>query len=70
MRIFFAIVLGALLFSITSPARATIRTGSFDTTIVFMDTTRLLACYVPTTYTDTNEYRLMICLHGLGDNSG
>lgn len=44
-------------------------TGSFDTDITFMAQARKLSVYVPTNYNPANSYRLMICLHGLGDNS-
>lgn len=45
------------------------KTGSFDTTITFSNSTRLLSAYVPTNYNPANKYKLMVCLHGLGDNS-
>jgi predicted esterase len=44
------------------------KTGSFDASITFMGKPRSMACYVPTSYDSTKTYRLMICLHGLGDN--
>src|SRR4051812_47149331 len=44
-------------------------TGSFDTSITFMSSSRQLSLYVPTTYNSATKYRLMVCLHGLGDNS-
>jgi predicted esterase len=43
-------------------------TGSFDTNITFMGASRKLSVYVPTNYSSANQYRLMVCLHGLGDN--
>lgn len=42
-------------------------TGSYDTTITFMGSHRAVSMHVPTTYTPATAYRLMICLHGLGD---
>ena len=44
-------------------------TGSFDTTITFMSQSRTLSIFVPPGYNSSIEYRLMIGLHGLGDNS-
>jgi predicted esterase len=44
-------------------------TGSFDTTIQFMSANRTLSFYVPTNYNPGTPAKLMICLHGLGDNS-
>lgn len=41
--------------------------GSYDTTITFLSSPRAVSMYVPTTYTPTTAYNLMICLHGLGD---
>ncbi len=43
-------------------------TGSYDTSITFMGKPRKVSLYVPTNYNASNKYRLMICLHGLGDN--
>ncbi len=45
------------------------QTGSFNTQIAFMGNTRTLSCYVPTNYNAATKYKLMIGLHGLGDNS-
>jgi hypothetical protein len=42
-------------------------TGSYDTTITFSGSPRAVSVYVPTSYDSTTKYRLMICLHGLGD---
>lgn len=44
-------------------------TGSYDTSITFMGAPRALSVYAPSTYTSTTAYRLMICLHGLGDTA-
>ncbi|MFI5201202.1 MAG: T9SS type A sorting domain-containing protein [Candidatus Kapaibacterium sp.] len=69
MRLLCALILGSSLLFSSFATQASTRTGSFDTTITFIGKTRLLSCYVPTKYNDTNKYRLMVCLHGLGDNS-
>jgi pimeloyl-ACP methyl ester carboxylesterase len=42
-------------------------TGSYDTTITFSGSPRAVSMYVPPTYDPTIKYRLMVCLHGLGD---
>jgi pimeloyl-ACP methyl ester carboxylesterase len=42
-------------------------TGSYDTTITFMGSPRAVSMHVPTTYSASTAYKLMICLHGLGD---
>jgi pimeloyl-ACP methyl ester carboxylesterase len=44
-------------------------TGSFNDTISFMSNSRQLSCYVPPTYNPAVPAKLMIGLHGLGDNS-
>lgn len=44
-------------------------TGSFDTTISFMGGARTLSVYVPLNYNSASPANLMVCLHGLGDNS-
>lgn len=54
-----------LLFAFT----ATAQTNSFNVTIPFASESRTLSCYVPENYDSTQSYELMICLHGLGDNS-
>ena len=56
-----------ILFLFISTRNVAQTTGSFDTTISFMSGTRALSIYVPTGYSPANKYRLMICLHGLGD---
>lgn len=45
------------------------KTGSFEETISFNGENRTLACYVPPDYDVNKEYRLIIALHGLGDNA-
>lgn len=45
------------------------QTGSFNTNITFAGGQRQLSIYVPTNYNAANDYQLMVCLHGLGDNS-
>jgi predicted esterase len=45
------------------------QTGSFNAQISFMGQNRTLSCYVPANYNAGNSYKLMIGLHGLGDNS-
>jgi enterochelin esterase-like enzyme len=42
-------------------------TGSFDTTITFNGSSRAVSMYVPPAYDPSIPYKLMICLHGLGD---
>jgi predicted esterase len=51
-----------------SVAASSQSTGSFDDNITFMGASRKLSVYVPTNYSSANQYRLMVCLHGLGDN--
>lgn len=63
----FAFVLFMLFASSTQLSAQT--TGSFDTTITFMSASRAISFHVPTTYNASNAYKLMVCLHGLGDNS-
>lgn len=45
------------------------QTGSFNQDITFMSAQRRLSCYVPANYNAATPARLMIGLHGLGDNS-
>lgn len=45
------------------------QTGKFLKTIDYMDEQRKVHMYVPDEYNEAESYRLMICLHGLGDNS-
>jgi predicted esterase len=48
---------------------AAVKTGSFNVQLPFQGGTRTVSVYVPPTYDSTQPYRLMIALHGLGDNS-
>ena len=65
-RIFHALLLAALS---AAPRIADAQTtGSFDTTVAFGSSQRALSLYVPTTYNAANKYRLLVCLHGLGDS--
>ncbi len=57
-----------LLISLTLTTAFATKKGSFDATITFNGASRGLAVYVPNNYDSTLKYRLMICLHGLGDN--
>ena len=66
MRNFFSSLLALLLILFAAPGFSQ-TTGSYDTTITFMGAPRQLSIYVPTSYNAANKYRLMICLHGLGD---
>ncbi len=59
-----------LLLFISSATIYGQKVGSFDTTITFSSANRQLSAYVPTNYNPANKYKLMVCLHGLGDNSG
>ncbi|MFO8054510.1 MAG: T9SS type A sorting domain-containing protein [Bacteroidales bacterium] len=54
------------IFSLNVKAQ---QTGSFTDSVSFMGKNRVLAGYVPTSYDSTTSYRLMISLHGLGDNA-
>lgn len=45
------------------------QTGSFNANITFNSESRTLSNYVPTDYNAANPYRLVIGLHGMGDNS-
>src|SRR5579883_458978 len=65
----YAALVACMILSSSLQSHAALKQGSFDTTITFMGKSRMLSCYVPTNYADTNKYRLMVCLHGLGDNS-
>lgn len=43
--------------------------GSFDTTIVFNEADRDISYYIPKDYNPEQTYKLLIGLHGAGDNS-
>ncbi len=43
--------------------------GSFNQTINFKGENRIISFYVPDDYNPDSSYKLMVCLHGLGDNS-
>jgi predicted esterase len=43
--------------------------GSFNKEITFNNELRLLSFYVPANYDSTKQTGLVVCLHGLGDNS-
>lgn len=59
-----------IIFCVLLPWTASAQsTGSFNATVNFMGQNRTLSCFVPTDYDPTNSYRLLIGLHGLGDNS-
>lgn len=62
-----SIVILLFLFSLSTAYGQ--KVGSFDTTITFLSAGRQLSAYVPTNYTSAQKYKLMVCLHGLGDNS-
>jgi predicted esterase len=59
----------AVLFCLAMGTANAQQTGSFNTTIQFNNANRTLSCYVPTDYDSTQQYQLLIGLHGLGDNS-
>lgn len=63
-------ILFITLFFVLLPGTSSAQqTGSFNATVSFMGQSRTLSCYVPTDYDSTKDYRLLIGLHGLGDNS-
>lgn len=43
--------------------------GAFNSTINFNNASRTLSYFVPQNYDSAKTYTLMVCLHGLGDNS-
>jgi predicted esterase len=45
------------------------QTGSFNKDVSFNGETRQLSFYVPANYDSTKQVGLVLCLHGLGDNS-
>jgi len=65
---FYSILSSVLLTGAALSADAQ-TTGSFTDSVSFMGQQRRLSCYVPTTYNPAQPHKLMICLHGLGDNS-
>lgn len=62
-------LMAILLLFISSATIYGQKVGSFDSTIIFSSANRQLSAYVPTNYNPANKYKLMVCLHGLGDNS-
>lgn len=46
------------------------QTGSFNSSVTFNGAPRTLANFVPASYTATQPHKLIIGLHGLGDNAG
>lgn len=50
-------------------ARAQVTIGNFNDTLTFMGSARTLACYVPPSYDEDEPCRLVIGLHGMGDNA-
>lgn len=68
-RLKFLIKSVLLIFAIAVSAVASAqKTGSFDDNITFMGASRKLSIHVPANYNSATSYRLMVCLHGLGDN--
>ncbi len=66
MKNLFLLLTAIALFTFNSNAQIT---GSFTDEVLFNSQNRTLSCYVPLNYDSTANYQLMICLHGLGDNS-
>ncbi|MDC1068346.1 T9SS type A sorting domain-containing protein [Candidatus Kapabacteria bacterium] len=58
-----------LAFSISSIFIFSQQTGSFDTNILFNGEQRKISMYVPDDYDANTSYRLLVSLHGSGDNS-
>lgn len=58
----------AVIFMAFKPAYCQ-ETGSFDKIMQFNNEDRTVSFFVPTDYSPEMEYRLMVCLHGMGDNS-
>ncbi len=56
------------LFFLTSQLNSQ-QVGSFDKVITFNGENRVLSYFVPSDYDSTQNYNLMVCLHGLGDTS-
>lgn len=62
------LLLPLVVAALATPAAAQ-TTGAFDTPLPFGGTDRTLSFSVPPDYDSTKPYSLMVCLHGLGDNS-
>ena len=65
--IFFRLLALHVLFLCVTHQSYGQHTGSYDTTIAFMGSNRSVSVYVPSNYRGATKYRLMVCLHGLGD---
>ena len=66
-RLFSLSAFGALMLTITGATAQ--QTGSFTEQITFNNESRNLSIYVPPTYDATLPCRLVVGLHGMGDNS-
>jgi len=66
MKKIFLLLVAIALFAINSSAQIT---GSFTDAVLFNSQSRTISCFVPANYDSTANYQLMICLHGMGDNS-
>ncbi|MEX2380247.1 MAG: alpha/beta hydrolase-fold protein, partial [Vicingaceae bacterium] len=64
LKLLFTALLLSFIFQTQSQ-----QTGSFNTSVMFNGESRTLSCYVPTDYDSSNTYKLMVGLHGMGDNS-
>lgn len=64
----YVIVAMLLLCLATSANSFGQKTGSYDTSITFMGAPRKISIYVPPAYDPAIPYRLVVGLHGLGDN--
>ncbi len=62
-------ILASILLSLSFSFLSAQQTGSFNVNINFNNQSRTLSCYVPNSYDSTQQYQLLIGLHGLGDNS-
>ncbi len=69
MKITFKPVLTITFCAVFFNASPGQQTGSFETTVSFLGQNRTLSCHVPANYDPSIEYRVIIGLHGLGDNS-
>lgn len=63
------IVLIAVFFVASANNSFAQQTGSYDMTLQFKGINRTISFYVPTNYNPDVAYNLMVCLHGMGDNS-